>query len=164
MIQKQKTMAKAKLKEILTMRNKNAARQHSVAPYAGEAVAPATGFEPLAKFITEITDSSDDVTDEFADYAGDGTVQTDVIGIQEAWDVSGTFDITDPAQALIAGMKRATGNGRKVWHKIENSNGTEVVVGVATVLSIVAGSGAADEHEEFSCTLQYDQRPEINSL
>ena len=146
------------------MRNKNAKRQHSVAPYLGETEAPTTGFLPLAKFITEITDSSDDVTDEFADYAGDGTVQTDVIGIQEAWDVSGTFDATDAAQNLIAGMKREVGSDRKVWHKIIDSNNTQEVVGVATALSIVAGSGAAEDHEEFSCTLQFDQRPTVTDL
>ena len=157
-------MAKAKLKEIFKMRNKNAARQHFVAPYLGEVVAPATGFVPLAKYITEISDSSDDVTDDFSDYAGDGTVQTDVIGIQEAWDVSGTFDATDPAQALIASMKRAVGNDRKLWHRIIDSNETEEVVGVATVLSIIAGSGSADEHEEFSCTLQFDQQPNVSAI
>jgi len=147
------------------MRNKNAKRQHFVAPFLGEGSAPsAAEFLPLAKFITEITDGSDDMTDEFADYAGDGTVQTDIIGIQESWDISGTFDATDPAQALIAGMKRKVGNERKVWHRIVDSNGTEEVVGVATALSIVAGSGAAEDHEEFSCTLQYDQRPAVNSI
>ena len=147
------------------MRNKNAKRQHSVAPFTGESNVPAPAdFLPLAKFITEITDGSDDMTDEFADYAGDGTVQTDIVGIQESWDVSGTFDITDPAQALIAGMKRKVGAERKVWHKIVDSNGTEEILGVATALSIVAGSGAAEDHEEFSCTLQFDQRPTVSAV
>ena len=49
------------------MRNKNAKRQHFVAPFTGENTAPAvTNFLPLAKFITDITDGSDDQTDEFA--------------------------------------------------------------------------------------------------
>jgi len=144
-------------------RNKNAKRQHFVAAFTGEGNAPAE-FYPLAKFITEITDGSEDKTDEFADYAGDGTVQTDIIGIQESWDVSGTFDLTDEAQALIAGMKRKVGNERKVWHKIIDSNNTEEVMGVATVLDIIAGSGAAEEHEEFSCTLQFDQRPAVTAI
>ena len=147
------------------MRNKNAKRQHFVAPFTGENTAPAVAnFLPLAKFITDITDGSDDQTDEFADYAGDGTVQTDIIGIQESWNISGTFDATDPAQALIASMKRKVGNDRKLWHLIIDSNGTEEVVGVATALSIITGSGSADEHEEFSCTLQYDQRPEVRAV
>ena len=147
------------------MRNKNAARQHFVAPFTLGGSEPAmTEFLPLARFITEITDSTEDQTDEFADYAGDGTMQTDIIGIQEAWDISGTFDATDPAQALIAGMKREVGNGRKLWHLIIDSNGTEEVVGVATALDIIAGSGAAEEHEEFSCTLQYDQRPTVRAV
>ncbi|MCL2559273.1 MAG: phage tail protein [Turicibacter sp.] len=147
------------------MRNKNAKRQHFVAPFTGAEAAPAMAeFLPLAKFITDITDGSDDQTDEFADYAGDGTVQTEITGIQESWDISGTFDVTDPAQALIAGMKRKVGNERKVWHMIIDSNGTEEVVGVATALSIVAGSGSAEDHEEFACTLQFDQRPEVRSI
>ena len=143
------------------MRNKNAARRHYVAPFTGNTEPAMTEFLPLAKYITEITDGSEDQTDEFADYAGDGTIQTDIIGIQESWDISGTFDVTDEAQALITGMKRKVGNERKLWHLIVDSNETELVVGVATALSIIAGSGAADEHEEFSCTLQYNQRPEV---
>ena len=147
------------------MRNKNAKRQHFVAPFTNEETAPTMeNFLPLAKFITEITDGSDDQTDEFADYAGDGTVQTDIIGIQESWNISGTFDATDEAQGLIAGMKRKVGNDRKLWHLIIDSNQTEEIVGVATALSIITGSGSADEHEEFSCTLQFDQRPEVRSL
>src|SRR5215467_5954997 len=101
------------------MRNKNAKRQHFVAPFTGDNTVPAVAeFLPLAKFITEITDGSDDQTDEFADYAGDGTIQTEITGIQESWDISGSFDATDAAQALIAGMKRKVGNDRKVWHLI----------------------------------------------
>ena len=147
------------------MRNKNAQRQHFVAPFLGEETPPTnTTFLPLAKYITEITDGTDDVTDEFADYAGDGTVQTDIVGIQEAWNITGTFDATDEAQALIANMKRKIGTGRKLWHRIIDSNGTEEIVGVATALSIIAGSGAAEDHEEFSCTLQFDKRPTVQSI
>ena len=141
-------------------RNKNAKRQHFVAPFSAE-VPAMTEFMPLAKYITEITDASEDMTDEFADYAGDGTVMVDVVGIQEAWEATGTFDATDEAQAFIAGLKRETGNDRKLWHLIVDSNGTEEIFGVATALNVVAGSGAAEEHEEFSCTLQFDQRPAV---
>jgi len=144
------------------MRNKNAKRQHFVAPYNGGNDVPVMAeFMPLARFITEITDGSEDKIDEFADYAGDGTIMVDVIGIQEAWEVTGSFDATDAAQAHIASLKRETGAARKVWHLIVDSNGEEEVFGVATVLSIIAGSGAAEEHEEFSCTLQFDQRPDV---
>ena len=146
------------------MRNKNAKRQHFVAPFTGNTEPSMAEFLPLARFITEITDSTEDQADEFADYAGDGTIQTEIIGIQESWDVSGTFDATDEAQALIASMKRKVGNERKLWHLIIDSNGTEEVVGVATALDIIAGSGAAEEHEEFSCTLQYDQRPTVRAV
>lgn len=117
-----------------------------------------------AKYITEITDGSEDQVDEFADYAGDGTMQSDITGIQEAWEITGTFDVTDEAQALVAGMKREVGNGRKLWHLIIDSNGREEVVGVATALNIITGSGAAEEHEEFSCTLQFDQRPVVRAV
>ena len=146
------------------MRNKNAKRQHFVAPFIDATEPSMAEFLPLAKYITEITDGSEDKTDEFADYAGDGTIQTDIIGIQESWDISGAFDATDEAQALIAGMKRQVGNERKLWHLIIDSNNTKEVVGVATALNIIAGSGAAEEHEEFSCTLQFDQRPVVRAV
>jgi len=146
------------------MRNKNAKRQHFVAPFTGDSEPSMAEFLPLAKYITEITDGSEDTTDEFADYAGDGTVQTDIIGIQESWDITGTFDATDAAQALVASMKREVGNGRKLWHLIIDSNGTQEVIGVATAINIISGSGAAEEHEEFSCTLQFDQRPLVRAV
>lgn len=143
-------------------RKKNAIRKHSVAPYKKEeeAAAPEEGFLPLAKWITTVEDATDENVEEYGDYAGDGNPKSEVTSVSEKWSFEGTYDPEDEAQKLIAGMKRETGDDRKLWHKIEMTDGS-VAVGLATALEIVAGSGEATEHETFSCTLSYDNLPKV---
>lgn len=141
------------------MREKNALRKHEVAPYDGEETAP-TELMELAKWITDIEDSSEDTTEDYADYAGDGSLTVDVTNVREAYDFSGTYDPTDEAQKFIAGLKRKRGQARKVWHKITTADGSLEALGVATVTNIIAGSGPASDYEAFSCTITYDQIPE----
>ena len=140
-------------------RIKNALRGHFIADYdkSSPDTAP-TAFLELAKWITNVTDDTDESSDPYADYAGDGTESTDVTGISEKWTFEGTYDASDAAQALIASKKRKLGDERKVWHKIVQTDETEVV-GVATVSEIKAGSGEAAAYEEFHCVLNYDQIP-----
>ena len=78
-----------------------------------------------------------------------------VANIQE-----GFYDPEDPAQALIAGLKYKTGDGRKIWHKVVSADGKKEWVGRATVSAIVAGSGDASAYETFSCTIRFDRIPE----
>lgn len=141
-------------------RKKNAIRKHSVAPYKKEEAAPEEGFLPLAKWITTVEDATDENVEEYGDYAGDGNPKSEVTSVSEKWSFEGTYDPEDEAQKLIAGMKRETGDDRKLWHKIEMTDGS-VAVGLATALEIVAGSGEATEHETFSCTLSYDNLPKV---
>ena len=89
---------------------------------------------------------------------GDGTPTTEIITIAEKWTVTGTYDATDPAQALVASKKRLTGEDRKVWHKIVQTD-EKTFAGIATLSEIKAGTGEATTYEEFSCVLNYDQLP-----
>lgn len=139
-------------------REKNALRKHEIAPYGNEETVP-TEFMELAKWITDIEDSSEDTTEDYADYAGDGSLTVDVTNVREAYDFTGTYDPEDEGQAYIAGLKRKRGLGRKVWHRVTSSDGTSEVVGVATVTNIIAGSGNAADYEAFGCTITYDQIP-----
>jgi len=142
-------------------RKKNALREHYIAPYT-ETTPTETTYLRLAKWITSISDSSDEEVDDVGYYDGDGTAETEVMAIKGAYDFEGTFDPTDPAQKLIAGMKYKIGQDRKCWHKIVSADGTETLEGVATVTDIVAGSGEATENEEFSCTITYNQIPTVS--
>lgn len=139
------------------VRQKNAKRQHLIADYVGADVPEETEFTPLAKWITEITDASEEGTEEFGYYDGDGTPQVEVMSYREAYEVTGTYDPTDEAQALIASKKRKLGQERYVWHKIISASGNSEVVGVATVTNVVAGSGEATAYEAFSCTISFNQ-------
>ncbi|MCP1102594.1 hypothetical protein M2454_001906 [Aequitasia blattaphilus] len=141
-------------------RKKNALRGHFIAPYTNAETKPADeAYLELAKWITNISDDTDEASDDYADYAGDGTPSTDVTSVSEKWTVEGTYDPEDPAQKLIAGMKRKLGDDRKVWHKVVQTDGV-TAIGVATVSEIKAGSGEASEYEAFGCILNYDQIPE----
>ena len=141
-------------------RKKNALRGHFIA--ALDAVTPTkepTEWLELAKWITEITDDTDEGTEEVGYYSGDGTPTTEIVTIAEKWTVTGTYDATDAAQALVASKKRVLGDARKVWHKIVQTDG-KTFSGIATLSEIKAGTGEATTYEEFSCVLNYDQLPQ----
>lgn len=140
-------------------RNKNALRQHLVQEYTSGQETPGEEWLELAAWITDITDDTQEETEDTAYYDGDGTPETEIISVAGAYNFEGTFDPEDPAQALIADMKYKTGNGRKVWHKVVSANGEKQWVERATVSAIVAGSGNAAEYEEFSCNIRFDKLP-----
>lgn len=146
-------------------RSKNAKREHYVAEYvvdeAGVVTEPTEGeWLRLAKWVPSITDSSTDTTETGGDYAGDGTPSTDVTAYAETWTATGTYDPSDAAQKLIVSKKREIGEGRKVWHRIVQTDG-EVVQGVATATDIRGGSGDATAYEEFNVVLNFDTIPAI---
>lgn len=140
-------------------RKKNALRGHFIAALdeSDKTKVPTVWLE-LAKWITEITDDTDEGTEETGYYDGDGTPTTEIVTIAEKWTVTGTYDSTDAAQALVASKKRVLGDERKVWHKIVQTDG-KVYAGIATLSEIKAGTGEATTYEEFSCVLNYDQIP-----
>ena len=139
---------------------KNVKRKHYIAPYVDGGAMPAeSAWLPLGDGITDISDSTDEQTDDKAYYSGDGTVTTRITGIAGSYDFSGDYLAEDPAQALIEDMKYKLGAGRKVWHRVIRSDGKKQWVGHATVSGIVAGSGAAETDEEFACSIKFDQIP-----
>lgn len=141
-------------------RLKNALRGHFIAPYNPETPnqEPEEWLE-LAKWVTEVSDDTDETTTDEAYYDGDGTTETTVTAVKIAWTFTGTYDAEDKAQALIASLKNKTGDGRKCWHKVVESNKKKQYVGVATATEIKAGSGAAGDFEAFGCKLSYNSIP-----
>lgn len=146
-------------------RQKNALRGHFVAPYNGgtEPTGESTWLE-FAKWITDVSDDTDEKTEDQAFYDGDGTEETSVISVKGAYTFEGTYDPEDPAQALIAAMKYKTGDERKVWHKVVQSDKKKQFVGVATVTEIKAGSGAAADYEAFGCKISYNATPKESAI
>lgn len=143
-------------------RKKNALRKHFVAPYVEGEEEPKELLR-LGVNIATIEDDSEESTESAGDYAGDGNEVEVLTGRSEKWKVDGTYDPTDPAQKLIAGMKRTnTDSERLIWHKIEENDGS-IVIGVAKALEIVAGGGDATEYETFSCSLAYTATPKVTS-
>lgn len=142
------------------MRQKNALRGHFIAAFDPEnpGTAP-TDYLELAKWISSVSDDTDEQTDDTGFYDGDGTQETTVIGVSGAYGFEGSYDAENPAQALVSGMKYKIGDARKVWHKVVSADGKKQWVGVGTVTDIVTGAGDATEYEDFSCTITYNQIP-----
>lgn len=141
-------------------RSKNALRGHFVQAYVPGVDTPVEDdWLELAKYISSISDDTQEETEDTAFYDGDGTPETSVISVAGAYSVEGQYDPTDEAQELIADMKYKTGDGRKVYHKVVAANGSKEWVGRATVTGIVAGSGDASAYEEFSCNIRFDSIP-----
>ena len=113
----------------------------------------------LGKYISTIGDDTQEGSEEEGFYSGDGTSEITVTSVAQAYTPEGYFDPEDPAQALIAGLKFKTGDGRKVWHKVIRSDGKKQWVGRATVSAIVAGAGDAVAYEIFSCNIRFDTIP-----
>ena len=61
-------------------------------------------------------------------------------------------------------MKYKTGDERKVWHKVVQSDKKKQFVGVATVTEIKAGSGAAADYEVFGCKISYNATPKESAI
>lgn len=141
---------------------KNALREHYVADYDPEnpnTIPEPAAFFPLASGVTTIEDDSDENTDDYGDYAGDGNPGSTLTSYAEKWNFEGRYDPSDKAQALIAGKKRTpTDDGRRLWHLIKQTDGV-TVLGVAKALEIKAGSGDATDYQEFSGHLDYDETP-----
>lgn len=145
-------------------RNKNALRGHFVQAYVPGTETPTELWLELAKFISSIGDDTQEQTEDEAYYDGDGTPETTVTSVAGAYTPEGSYDPEDPAQALIAGLKYKTGDGRKIWHKVVSADGKKEWVGRATVTSIVAGAGDASSFEEFSCNIRFDAIPTEKDL
>lgn len=146
-------------------RFKNALRGHFIGIFDSEApTAEPEEWLELAKWISNITDDTEESTEETAYYDGDGTPESEVISVAGAYSFEGLYDSTDPAQELIAGLKYKIGDGRKVWHKVVAADNSKQWVAPATVTNIVAGSGEASEHEAFSCNIRYDRIPDESDV
>ncbi|MBG9785628.1 phage tail tube protein [Shouchella lehensis] len=139
-------------------RQKNALTSYFVAPM------PRNGGEPewmeLARWISSVTDDSDENTEDMGYYDGDGTPETDVMSVKEAYNFEGTYDHSDPAMKFIAGLKRKPGQDRKIMMKKVEAHG-DTAIGRATVANIVASGGEATEYGAFSCLISFDRTPEV---
>ncbi|SFC83221.1 hypothetical protein SAMN05660328_11314 [Streptococcus gallolyticus] len=143
-------------------RQKNAKRQHFIAPFDPEApdTVPADGaFLPLAKYIATIDDDTDEETDDTGYYDGDGTSEETVTSVSGSYTASGIYDAEDKAQALIASKRYEIGEARRVWHRVVESNGKKSFTQVANLSGIKAGSGDATAYEEFECKLKWIKKP-----
>ncbi|WP_017728495.1 phage tail tube protein [Halalkalibacterium ligniniphilum] len=136
---------------------KNALTSYFVAPI------PTTGepeYLELAKWITSVTDDSDENSEETGYYDGDGNPTTEVISRSERYSFEGVYDDEDPAMKFIKGLKREVGESRKIMFKIVEPNGTEIK-GPATVTVPITSGGEATEFPAFSCTISFDRKPDV---
>lgn len=137
-------------------RQKNALTEYYVGPVGEEATLR------LAKWISSVTDDSDETTEEAAFYDGDGTPESDVVSVKKVYSFEGMYDAEDPAMAFIAAMELETGEARKVSFKQVRTDGT-VLSGKATVTEPKLTGGDASEFAVFSCTIGWDAKPTVTS-
>jgi len=139
-------------------RQKNALTEYLVA-------APVEGpgeptYNKLAKWVSSVTDDSDEETEDTGYYDGDGTPETDIISVKKKYSFEGLYDDADPAMKFIAGMEFGTGDERKVMFKQVRSNG-DTLEGRATVSDIKVTGGEATEYAAFECSISWDTKPKL---
>lgn len=136
-------------------RQKNALTQYYVGKYTGE---ESTADLLLAKWITAVTDDTEEEAEEYAFYDGDGTKETDIISVKKTYTFEGLHDADDVAQKLIADLEFETGEARKIMFKQVRTDGT-AFVGRATVSEIKVTGGEASEYAPFNCKISWDAKP-----
>lgn len=138
-------------------RQKNALTEY----YVGEWTTPASEATlRLAKWISSVSDDSDESVEDSAFYDGDGTPESDVVSIKKSYSFEGMYDENDPAMAFIAGLEFETGEGRKIAFKQVRTDGT-TLTGRATITEIKVTGGEASEYAVFSCSIGWDTKPTI---
>lgn len=145
----------------------NYTRKHWLAPYTAEGGAPEAAAETWLRFgnrISSITDDSSDETEANVYYdSEDGNPEEILLSRQEVWTFEGQYDATDKAHELVAKARRSDDEGRKVWHKIEEADGS-IVIGLAKIFDPIAGGGEAASKETLSGRLAFIKKPTITPV
>lgn len=139
-------------------RQKNALTKYFVAAIPNDETEP--DYLRLAKWVSTVTDDSDEEIEEEGFYDGDGTPTSDVTGVKKTYTFEGYYDDEDPAMQFIASLEFEIGEGRKIMFKQERTNG-DVLEGIATVTDIKVTGGEATEFATFECTIAWDEKPTI---
>lgn len=139
-------------------RKKNALTEYHVAKLP-EAEGTAE-YKRLAKWISNVSDDSDEETEDQGFYDGDGTPETDVVSVKKAYTFEGMYDENDPAMKLIADLEFETGEARKVMFKQVRTDGS-TLEGRATVTGIKVTGGEATEYAGFECAIGWDTKPKL---
>jgi len=140
-------------------RQKNALTEYYVGAIPSDGTAEPEYFR-LAKWISTVTDDSEEETESIGYYDGDGTPETDVISVAKTYTFEGFYDDEDPAMSFIKSLEFETGEGRKIMFKQVRTNG-DTLEGRATVTDIAVTGGEATEYATFNCTIAWDTKPEI---
>ncbi|HEM5088345.1 TPA: phage tail protein [Streptococcus suis] len=144
---------------------KNALRKHYVAPWTSDKVEPGPdAWKWLADGVTTAEVENDEETDDIAYYNGDGTPETTVTSVKYGYTFEGDYIKEDAAQKIIADMRFATGEQRKVWFKVIDADGKNQYVAPATVSGIKIGGGEAAEYEAFECTVSWNAVPKQSAV
>ena len=140
-------------------RQKNALTEYYVGAIPSDGTAEPEYFR-LAKWISTVTDDSEEETESIGYYDGDGTPETDVISVAKTYTFEGFYDDEDPAMSFIKSLEFETGEGRKIMFKQVRTNG-DTLEGRATVTDIAVTGGEATEYAAFNCTIAWDRKPNI---
>lgn len=140
--------------------NGNYVRKHYLGVYTDDDAEP-TEWLRLGRRVSTITDDSTDETDTSVFYdSEDGNPEEVLLSRPEVWTFEGQYTSDDPAHKLIKEMRRVEDDKRKVWHKIEETDGS-TVIGLAKIFDPVAGGGEASGKEILSGRIAYIKKPKV---
>lgn len=114
----------------------------------------------LAKWVSTVTDDSEEEVEDQAFYDGDGTPEDDVISVKKTYTFEGMYDEEDPAMKFVAGLEFETGEARKIMFKQVRTN-SDTFEGKATLKEIKVTGGEASEYATFECAISWDRKPTI---
>lgn len=137
-------------------------KRNAIIKYEIAAKGETPTYLELAKYITDVDESSNDRTEEVAYYDGDGTMEPEIIETRYIYEVTGYRDTTDAAQNLIVGLRHEVGEARKILLKVTKLDGS-TETGEASVSNIKDGGGNAGDYAPFSCTISRTAKPTVTA-
>lgn len=136
---------------------KNYLRQHFVGPLTSTGEYDENSLMLLAKGISNIDPSSDEDTEDYQYYDGNGGKETEVTSATLAHSFSGNRFYGDNALEFIRDMLTKT-NGRTCSFKVIEPDG-RIISGKATVSEIKPYGGDAGARSEIEFTITFDGMP-----
>ncbi|MHC5407338.1 phage tail tube protein [Listeria seeligeri] len=136
---------------------KNYLRQHFVGPLTAVGEYDEDNLKKLAKGISNIDPSSDEDTEDYQYYDGNGGKETEVTSASLAHTFSGNRYYGDEALEFIRDMLTNTG-GRTCSFKVIEPDG-RIISGKATVSEIKPYGGDAGARSEIEFTITFDGMP-----
>lgn len=133
----------------------------------GYATFPEENFMRIGRYITNVSNDTDENVEEVAYLDGDGTEESEVISVKMGYTYEGEYLNDDAFMKHCRDVETLNGVDRKGVFKVvlmeDDGTGHKpslTYIGPSTLSSIKTTGGDASAYEEFGVSITFDRKPE----